>query len=179
MSNFNSIISHIFKVEGGYANQKHDKGKATNYGISLRFLELAQEDIDGDGHINEKDIKALTKDNALDLYKEYFWDHYGLENIRDVLIAKKAMDMFVNMRGKVAARAIQSACVECGAKIKVDGILGKNSFSAINDLSKFTGSRDILLEAIRDAQRAVYIRIVENDKTQKKFLKGWMRRASL
>lgn len=31
---FNKFLDYIFKVEGGYTNDKNDKGGATNFGIT-------------------------------------------------------------------------------------------------------------------------------------------------
>jgi lysozyme family protein len=177
MSNFKNAILFVLRNEGGYSDDKADKGGATNLGISTRFLKLTKEDIDGDGHITEKDVLALTKERAVGLYKKYFWSHYKLDNIRDLIVGRKALDLFVNMRGKAAAKIIQQACVDCGSKIKVDGVLGQRSFYAVNRLGDFTNTHGQLIDAIIDNQIKHYNAIVKNDKTQSKFLKGWINRA--
>lgn len=177
MSNFNSAILFVLQNEGGYSDDKVDKGGATNFGISTRFLKLIDKDINGDGHVNKKDIIELTKDKSIELYKEYFWDHYKLENIRDIIIARKALDLFVNLRGKSAAKIIQQSCNDCGANLEIDGILGKRSFGAINAQSIFSETHAKLLNSIRKNQAKHYEAIVKTNKNQKKFLKGWLARA--
>lgn len=175
--NFDSSMLFVLRNEGGYANVKHDKGGATNYGISTRFLKLVNKDIDGDGHVTSKDVKSLTKDRAINLYREHFWDHYKLEMIRDVHVSYKAFDMFVNMRGSSAAKILQRACNSSGSDLSVDGILGRKSFYQINKHSRFTICKAEFLSEIRSEQAKFYRAIVKSDKTQRKFLNGWINRA--
>jgi len=177
MSNFQSAIFFVMGNEGGYSNDKKDKGGATNFGISTRFLKLIDKDIDGDGHVTSKDVTALTKDNAIDLYKQYFWDHYKLERLRDTFIARKALDLFVNMRGKSAGKILQQACNKCGASLKIDGVVGTRSFNSLNSLSLFGVTKEQLLTEIRKEQANHYRAIVKADKSQNKFIKGWLARA--
>ena len=55
---FEEAIKVILKHEGGYSNDKDDPGGATDYGISLRFLQDHDIDLNGDGKVNEMDIKS-------------------------------------------------------------------------------------------------------------------------
>lgn len=178
MSNFNNAILFVLGNEGGYSNDKNDKGGATNFGISTRFLKQIDKDVDGNGHVNKKDVEALTKDASIELYREYFWDYYRLGELRDLLISRKALDLFVNMRGKAAAKILQKACNRCGATLKIDGILGTRSINSINSLSLFGITREQLLAEIRIGQADLYKAIVKANKTQSKFLKGWLARAA-
>lgn len=178
MSNFRSAIAFVLKNEGGYSNDKNDNGGATNFGISTRFLKLINKDIDGDGHVTSKDVKALTENRSIELYREYFWDHYRLNELRDVTISTKALDLFVNMRGISAGKILQRACNNCGAALKVDGIPGSKTLNSLNSISLFGVTKEQLLSEIRKEQADFYHAIVKADKTQKKFLKGWLARAA-
>ena len=88
-------------------------------------------------------------------------------------IAAKAMDMFVNMRGRTAAKVCQRAVGRCHVKISADGILGPLSFKAINGIK----DQEKLLDAMRTEQAHLYVTIVNNNPDQKKFLGGWLVRA--
>lgn len=178
MSNFNDAILFVLGNEGGYSDAKFDKGGATNFGISTRFLKQIDKDINGDGHVSKKDALALTEDNAIALYKEYFWDYYKLDRIRNLIISQKALDLFVNMRSKAAGKILQRACNNCGATLKVDGIIGTKSTRSINSNSMFGVARAELLDSIRSEQAKHYQAIVKADRKQNKFLKGWLRRAA-
>lgn len=173
--NFEKALETVFEHEGGYNDVKGDKGGATNYGISLRFLKLADEDIDGDGHVDANDIRALTLESAAGLYKEHFWDHYKLARVETLQLSTKMLDIFVNMRGRTAAKVCQRALEDCGHNLAVDGILGRISFGLLNEEMDRRAER--LIDYIRHQQAAVYRRIVQNNPTQEKFLRGWLNRA--
>ena len=82
--------------------------------------------------------------------------------------------MFVNMRGKTAAKICQRALNRYGYLTQVDGILGTKSIALINTESLHIEQfRDL----IREEQADVYVRICENDPSQIKFLRGWLSRA--
>lgn len=173
--NFRRALVHVLECEGGYNDIKSDKGGATNFGISLRFLKLVEADINDDGHLNAEDIRALSIDTAGALYEEHFWNHYKLGRIKSQELSAKMFDIFVNMRGRTAAKVCQRALEDCGNNLIIDGILGKVSFGLLNEEMDKRAER--LMAYIRYQQAAVYHRIVANDPTQVKFLKGWLNRA--
>ncbi len=186
MNNFNQAILFVLRNEGGFNDDASDKGGATNYGISTRFLKQIDEDIDGDGHVTSDDVSAITKKTAIDLYKKYFWDYYRLDEIRDFHLSEKMLDLYVNMRSKSAGTILQKSCNTVflslyGKKkfvLVVDGVAGSKTIYAANCLTNFTGQKAELLREIRKEQSEFYHAIVKADKTQKKWLKGWLRRAA-
>ena len=125
MSNFYDALNNVLIHEGGFVNHAADKGGATAYGISIRFLsglpKLAG-DVNGDGHVDILDIQSLTEQSAAEFYKKYFWDHYRLGEIRDQRVAQKLFNFFVNMRGKTAGLIGQRAANDLGAGLVEDGI---------------------------------------------------------
>lgn len=78
MANYQLIIPIILKHEGGLTDDPYDRGGITNYGISLKFAQSTKDkellDIDKDGDIDREDIKKLTKERAIEVYKKHFWD---------------------------------------------------------------------------------------------------------
>ncbi|MAD46074.1 MAG: hypothetical protein CMH98_13820 [Oceanospirillaceae bacterium] len=169
-------MSDVFMHEGGYVDHQSDKGGATAYGISLRFLKSLPElagDIDGDGHVNTRDIQQLTPEMAAEFYKTYFWDHYRLDRIADQSVQTKMFNLFVNMRGKTAGLVAQRAANDLGTNlVEEDGRLGSLSFAAINELNP-----EQLLVCIKYQAWRVYKAIVAHDATQIVFLDGWRNRA--
>ena len=168
-THFDIAMAFVAEHEGGFVDDDIDNGGATRYGISLRFLQLAHEDINGDGHVDRADIVALTTVQARAIYQCHFWKHYRLDEIEHPFIAAKIMDLYVNMRGAVAARVVQ----RCFSTLAPDGILGSKSIRAVNTYA----SPARLYGALGVGQGSVYQRIVRADKTQDRFLKGWLRRA--
>jgi lysozyme family protein len=80
---FESTMEFVFKWEGGYTNNPADPGGETNYGISKR----AHPDVD---------IKNLTKEAAIEIYKNEYWIPAGCESMADA-DALVMMDTAVNM----------------------------------------------------------------------------------
>jgi len=82
------IKDWILEVEGGYVNDPHDPGGETKFGICKRSYP-------------ELDIKNLTIEKAMDIYKRNYWDHLPLENL-PFSVAFVIFDTAVNM-GKETA----------------------------------------------------------------------------
>ena len=185
---FSIALGHVLKMEGGYNDIKEDKGGATNYGISLRFLQSLPEDlgdIDGDGDIDKDDIKNISLDNVYEIYKTMFWDKYVAridlstnfhtstrDNLKLVLF-----DMYVNHSPRAVNRMLQRAVNACRKKsshlLVEDGLWGRQSSAALNQVE----SLECLMTAIRSERHAYYRELVLRDDSQKKFLKGWRKRA--
>ncbi len=175
MSEFNLAFSDVLKHEGGFSNHANDKGGATHYGISLRFLKWLPKtagDVNGDGHVSHADIKALTPDKARAFYQRYFWEHYRLGDIENQAIATKLFNFFVNMRGRTAALIAQRALNDLGVMVKTDGILGSRSLAALNGVEAHE-----LMVCIKWQAWSVYKSIVAADSTQSAFINGWRKRA--
>lgn len=159
MNNFYKIIESVLQEEGGYVNDPLDNGGETNFGISKRSYP-------------EIDIKNLTKDNAINIYKKDFWDKYNFEKINSFEIQKKLFSMSVNMGFKRAFLLLQKSINFLSiSKIKEDGIFGEKSLFLLNNLVE-SGMNDVLLERYKETLKNYYISL-----NQKKFQKGWIKRA--
>ena len=190
MTHFDHAIDIVLEHEGGFVDNVHDPGGATNYGISLRWLEkigdldndgFADGDIDRDGDVDAADIQMMSPNVAKQFYKQHFWDDdYDLIFDRDV--ATKVFDMAVNMGAKQAHKLLQRATRSTGADIKDDGAIGPNTLHAINHA---VGGE--LLAATRSEQAGFYrALILRNSALRSKgfdvpdfnvFRTGWLRRA--
>lgn len=92
-------------IEGGYVNDPRDPGGETNFGISRR----AYPDLD---------IKALTKEEALEIYKRDYWDAVRADDLPPA-IALAVFDAAVNQGRSPAIQLLQRA-----VGTAVDGVLG-------------------------------------------------------
>lgn len=175
MSDFYEALKGVLLHEGGFINHGADKGGATDFGISLRFLQslpASAGDVNGDGHVDIQDIRSLTEQSAGAFYKTYFWDHYRIDEIRDQRVAQKLFNFFVNMRGKTAGLIAQRAANDLGAGLVEDGLMGSKSIAAINQLEPLQ-----MVCCIRWRAWEVYKLIIEHDSSQAVFKNGWRRRA--
>lgn len=94
-SDFNSIVQRTLKVEGGYSATDGNSGAPVNFGINQR----ANPDID---------VKNLTKDQAVQLYKSRYWDAIGGDSL-PAAIRATAFDAAVNQGVPWTKAALQQA----------------------------------------------------------------------
>lgn len=161
MSNFRKSIEIVLKHEGGYVNDPKDAGGETKFGISKRSYP----------HL---DIKKLTRQQAIDIYKKDFWDVNRFEEIVSDDVATKLFDTTVNTGSVPAIKMAQRVCnILTNSKLKVDGIIGSKTISVVNSI----GEKEFL-EQFRELQKLHYEKIVLKDSSQKRFLEGWLKRAA-
>ncbi len=188
-------VKAVLRREGGFVDDPADRGGATNYGISLRFLKaegrldldqdgVADFDLDFDGDIDGIDIRKLTRGDAVYLYHRCFWLPVKADRFARP-IGEAMFDQAVN-GGLVAARKLlQRAINACYAidppnglkPLVADGVLGPLTFVAYDAVVQYHGL-DVLMEAYRDVTADRYRAIVKADSSQRRFLKGWLRRAA-
>ncbi|MGK2740554.1 glycoside hydrolase family 108 protein [Tepidicaulis sp. LMO-SS28] len=177
---FSTAIQTVLEHEGGYVNDPDDPGGATNWGISLRFLRQVSEmtgadffdfDIDRSGEIDPRDIQLLTREDAVAIYREHWWDKYRYEDLPPA-IGVKVFDLSVNMGAVQAHKLLQRACRAVGQHLIEDGILGPRTRAAVQAADSYE-----LRAALRSEAAGFYRSLVASRPVLKKYLKGWLRRA--
>lgn len=181
MSAFDDAYNKLEKHEGGFVDNPHDHGGATNKGFSLVYLKtLGDEDRDGyldgdldhDQDVDVDDIKAITDASARQFALRGFWTKYRCDEIADARVAGKVFDLHFNMRPGVAGVVVQRALRACFKPVEEDGVVGTQTIAAINAVDP-----DRMLVALRSEAAAVYRLIAAGDLTQRTFLNGWLNRA--
>jgi lysozyme family protein len=170
MSNFEVAIQTVFVDEGDFVDDPKDSGGATKYGISLMFLKNLNELPAELGFqvINKKTIQQLTREQAILLYRNYFWNPHGYERILDQRIATKIFDFTVNAGSHASHTCLQWALRATGnSDIRIDGVLGHQTIQMINSVDA-----RVLLAALR-SEMAGYYRLLK----QPHFEAGWLKRA--
>ena len=152
MSRFEVSILKTLSNEGGLADNSNDRGGLTNYGISQRsFPDL--------------DIRNLTKEQAVQIYKEQYWKNlYSQIDSQD--IADKIFDIGVLFGVGRAVKYLQFAL-----GVTVDGAFGPNTLAELNSsdpIKVLTDYKTVLVEHV--------IQIGQNDPSQQQFVRGWLRR---
>ncbi len=157
MADFNQAIGKTLAHEGGakFTDDPNDRGGATKYGISQR----AYPDVD---------IRNLTEQQARDIYKRDYWDRIRGDEITSQAVAENIFDTAVNMGVRTASRLAQVALeIE-----PADGIIGSQSLKVINQADEA-----LFIANFTIAKIARYAYICNRNKSQKKYLLGWLNRA--
>ena len=183
MANFEEAVKVVLKHEGKFNDDPHDAGHATNYGISLRFLQLTNKDINADGAIDIKDILALDPFTAKKIYKEEWWNKHNYDLIKSQIIATKIFDLAVNMGASQCHVLVQNALNEVRKStdslyvVKVDGIFGPYSIAATNHLIQINKESQLLRQIKLNAGH-FYSALALKRPNLKRFLNGWMYRTN-
>ena len=158
---FNKAFDHIMEWEGGYVNDKDDRGGETKYGISQK----AHPDVD---------IKNLTKEEAKKIYKHKYWDKLRLGLVDNEEIAIEIFDFGINAPMRTAVLALQRSVTLIGYPTKIDGKIGNNTIAAVNFASRYYSKA--LLAAFRGYEFLHYKNIVLRNPSQSKFIRNWLAR---
>lgn len=164
---FNSIIDKNLEHEGGYVNDKNDRGGETNWGITKPFMEDFKYALPEGKAIP---IKELTVDDAKKLYKA-LWDRYNLGYVRDKNVAYVIFDYMINTYHHTAAKRVQEILNSQDASLKVDGHIGNKSLNAINNC----GYKWLIDEILKNRQYHHQQDVYQNPE-QRKYYAGWMNR---
>ena len=170
MADSSKLVPFILSKEGGYSNDKDDKGGPTKHGITLATWRKVGYDKNGDGVINEKDIKLLTEDDFHRVFKKNYWDACKADQIKDQSVANLLVDFAYNSGVTRVSKFIQKI-----VGVTVDGIIGSKTIQAINNYPR--GQRQ-LFAALRQRRINYLNGIVIANPTQKKFYNGWMNRVN-
>lgn len=147
--------------EGGgkYHKIKGDSGGATKWGISQKaFPKL--------------DIKNLTKEEAIEIYQDSYWNEIKGDSITDQDKANKLFDIVVNIGVGRGVQMFQEVLTVLGKKIVIDQSFGNKTLEAINDVDK-----DFFIAVLKNKLAVYYLTITKHNRVYAKFLLGWMRRA--
>lgn len=162
MADFNSAIAKTLQKEGGskYTETVGDRGGATKYGISQAAYP----------NLN---IRDLTEQQARDIYKRDYWDRVCGDGIISQAVAENIFDAAVNMGPKTAAKLAQATLNEILIiGIAVDGVIGAKTIDALAKCADTSFIAGYTLAKI-----ARYAHICNNDRSQSKFLLGWINRS--
>ena len=162
MDRFEKIFDYLLRVEGGYSDDKNDKGGKTKYGI----IEEEARDFGYKGNMQD-----LTKDFARNVYLKKYYLGNKLDKVVNDKVALSICDWAVNS-GRNGTKNVQVALNQInGSDLVVDGIIGNKTLEVLNatDPGKF-------LEVYHNLQRIYYRSKIEADSTQERFLTGWLNR---
>lgn len=194
MADFEIAFDETMLFEGGYANDPDDKGGETYRGIARKFHgtwpgwksidakkasspQTWKDELDGDAEL-QKLVKSF--------YRETFWRGIRGDEIADQHVANELFDTGVNQGSATAVKYLQESLNLLNRNqrnypdIVVDGTFGEQTLETLAtywDLEK--GKSDALLKLLNLFQGIRYIERARQDPTQRKFIRGWLRRVGL
>lgn len=92
---FEDCIGFVLKWEGGYSNHPEDPGGETKFGIAKKFYP-------------KLDIKNLTREEAIAIYKRDYWDKNNMAEI-PIYLRLAYFDCVVNQGAGAAVKILQRA----------------------------------------------------------------------
>lgn len=164
MADYNKLIPFILKWEGGFANDKYDKGGPTMKGVTLQtYKNYCRKK--GLPEPTIEDLKKISMNTWKDIFKTMYWDRWQADRILSQSIANILVD-WVWASGiwgiKIPQRIVN---------VKDDGIVGEKTLEAINKQNPKE-----LFDKIKQARIEFIDNIVKANPLQQRFYKGWLNR---
>lgn len=180
MKTVREIAEEIVAREGGYVNDPHDPGGATNYGVTIHTMRRLRIDLDRDGDVDTQDVRLLTRAHAVDIFIKHYFEKPRIGLLPEKLQAS-VFDMYVNA-GSNAVKILQRLLNSYGQSLSVDGALGPKT-AAVAAVA-FDQKGLALVDAYGIARRNYYLRLGDYRPTLRKFARtraggkgGWIKRA--
>ncbi len=161
MSRFDECLKFVLAKEGGYVDHKHDRGGATNKGITQAVY---------DGYRSSHNwpiqpVKYILPDEVSDIYRSRYWKPSACDRLLKPLDLV-VFDGAVNHGPKQSIKFLQRAL---GADD--DGVVGKQTLTAVETDTK-AGMLMNVCESIIAQRSDFYDMLVKKDPTQSVFRNG-------
>lgn len=162
MADFETAYEKTLRAEGGYrlTDVKGDKGGQTYAGIARNMHPRWP----GWVHVDRGDVPPSSL--VREFYRLNFWQAVQGDEIASQEAAESLYDFAVNAGARTAVKLAQVAL-----GVTPDGALGPRTLAALNAIP---GPAFVTKYAI--AKVARYAEICNRDRTQSKFLLGWINR---
>lgn len=176
------IINDKTDVEGGYVNNPHDSGGATNHGITqaiaCRYAILWPE-YDWDGNMATMPIEFAYR-----VYDEGYWRACKLDWIhkRSQVLADKMFDIAINCGTSVPQKWLQALLNLFNNKeayykdIAVDGMIGQQTLNALDTFFAKRGKdgHEVLITGMICRQGEHYLDLATRREKDETFVFGWL-----
>ncbi|MGR3501407.1 holin-associated N-acetylmuramidase [Pseudaestuariivita sp.] len=180
MHNVRDIAEEIVGREGGFVNDPDDPGGATNFGVTIHTMRRLGLDLTGDGTVTERDVRELTRAQAVNIFVTHYFDEPRIADLPAVL-QPSVFDMYVNA-GANAVKILQRLLRQMGIECAVDGIIGPETIAAAAHGARI--APDHIADAYAIARRNYYFALADRRVSSRKFARtraggkgGWIKRA--
>lgn len=189
MTNFEICYTNTNQLEGGYANNKNDRGGETFRGIARNIwkgwngwaiIDAAKSSPNFPECLDEnEELENMVRN----FYHLNFWNAINGDKISNVDVAKEVYDNAVNLGVATSIKFLQRSLNVLNRNqnkyddITVDGDLGNKTQATIDQCIKVNGVRR-LVNTINAYQIKRYVELMEANPTQEEFV-GWLNRVQI
>lgn len=180
MKTIEDIAREIVLREGGYVNDPDDPGGATNFGVTIGTMRGLGMDLTGDGKVDARDVRALTRAQAERIFVEHYFQKPRLAELPRE-IQPSVFDMYVNA-GSNAVKILQKLIGRMGFAVAADGIVGPKTIAAARNAA--IAAPDHIADAYGIARRNYYYALADQRPASRKYARttaggkgGWILRA--
>lgn len=180
MHDIRQLAAEIVAREGGFVNDPDDPGGATNFGVTIHTMRRLGLDLTGDGVVDAADVRALTRDQAIEIFLTHYFARPRI-NALPAVLHPSVFDMYVNA-GANAVRILQRLLVDMGHDLDVDGAIGPQTIRAAHAAAR--AAPDHFADAYGIARRDYYYALGDRRPASRKYARrrdggkgGWIRRA--
>lgn len=180
MQSVRQMAEAIVTREGGYVNDPDDPGGATNFGVTIGTMRQLGLDLDRDGRITPSDVRALSRDQATDIFLDRYFHDPRISELPEILW-ETVFDMQVNA-GSNAIKILQRLLNRMGQGVSVDGVIGPRTIAAAQEAARL--APDHLADAYGIARRNYYFALADRRPASRKYARsraggkgGWITRA--
>lgn len=159
------LFEFIRRWEGGWADDPVDRGGQTNMGVTLSTWRSCGYDKDGDGDLDDDDLRLVTSEDVFQIFIKHYWNRWQADSIHSQSLANILVD-WVWASGVNGIKIPQRML-----GLDVDGIVGAKTLYSINHVNARNFFELVKLERLKFVDG-----IVERDPSQGKFLQGWKKR---
>ena len=154
--NYEKCLEMLLEHEGGYVNNKNDRGGMTNLGVTRRVYEDWV-----DRPVSEQEMRDLTPEDVAPIYRKNYADRIHFDSLPSGL-DWACLDWAINSGASRPAKAIQRAV---GAT--ADGVIGPKTLQLVAEKDpKF------IIDYVYTVRQAFYKGLDDF----KHFGRGWSRR---
>jgi len=189
VANYKNILSHVQTNEGGYSADPRDnqaKNPSDVKGLDKRYPTLPVHTYRGVAYASWKEYAKrkgfaptgksfvnMTISQWEDFLKTLYWDAIFGDNITSQGVAEILFESIWGGGSKNLVIDLQTYLRKKGFNIAVDGAMGKQTYTALNEYTKKSQKNETELVKYLTAERLKYLQSLSD---WSNYSKGWTRR---